>query len=393
MTPPSARPLRILHLLPDLAIGGGQAVVLNHVRGADRRTVDVQVVALGEPSDMAPAFRAAGIEPRSLGHEPGHRMRTLLRLLHLVRVQRPDILHLHSGNDRVYGELVAAATRTPVVYHLHGRFVHLGPATGDEVLGVPPRRHDRLQRAVFDRIEPRVVRHYAATSDDVAALFEPLVTAPVTVVPQAMPLDDFDAGRTRRVATRKDLGLAPEEVCLVSVGRLVAGKGQIDLVRMLARLDADRTRTCLVLVGDGERRGALEEEAERLGVRDRVHLLGVRHDVADLLGAADLFVFASRSEGFGLVVLEALAAGLPVVAQRLPTLAAMVDDTTGRLVDPGDVAAMAAEVDALVADPAMRAQLGTTARARVADRHPPDATARVLEGIYRQVLRPGEVAR
>jgi glycosyltransferase involved in cell wall biosynthesis len=123
------------------------------------------------------------------------------------------------------------------------------------------------------------------------------------------------------------------------------------------------------IVGDGPERPALEAEIRAAGLLQRVELAGERRDVPQLLEDADVFVLSSRSEGAPLSILEAMAAGLPVVASAVGGVPEIVDDgTTGLLVPPGDAGALAAALERLLADPALRSRLGGAGWERVRER-------------------------
>jgi glycosyltransferase involved in cell wall biosynthesis len=376
---------RILHVLPDLAIGGGQTIVLQHVRHADRDRFDVTVCHLSGEDDLAPSFMDAGVTPIHLGL--GSRVGATGALGSLVRLARQaDLLHVHSDLDRKYGHAAGLAARIPVVGHLHAEWVHFGPMYAPD-----PSAVDRVRARATgwgrDWLERRAVRHYIAESRDVRDVFTPLVSVPIAVLNQAVAIDRFgppDPDRTAQL--RKDLAPAGAPV-LMCVSRLVPGKGQARLLTLLPAILERWPAATLVLVGDGSERAAMEAQVAASGLRGSVRMLGARFDIPDLLAAADLFLFASESEGFGLAVLEAMAARAAVVAFRLPALEEFVTEgTNGYLVDQNDETAFVARVDQLLGDPARRRSMGEAGRALVERHYAPDAVARSFEAVYEHVL-------
>jgi glycosyltransferase involved in cell wall biosynthesis len=150
---------------------------------------------------------------------------------------------------------------------------------------------------------------------------------------------------------------------VLSVGRLRAPKDFLTLVRAVSQLEPGAVR--LRIAGDGPDRPQLVAEIERLGLADVIELLGTSGDIGALLGAADVFVLASASEGLPMSVLEAMAAGTPVVASQVGGMPELVNDgETGVLVPPGDPAALAAALARLAADPALRGRFGAAGRRR-----------------------------
>jgi glycosyltransferase involved in cell wall biosynthesis len=171
---------------------------------------------------------------------------------------------------------------------------------------------------------------------------------------------------------------------IVTVGRLKAPKDPLTLVRALASVSGPFEA---VVVGDGPDRPAVEAEAERLALGGAVRLAGERADVMQLLADADIFVLSSRSEGLPLSILEAMSAGLPVVASRVGGVPeAVVDGETGLLVPPGEPSTLARALERLVADPALRGRLGAAGRERVEELFHLDRCREAHVELYRREL-------
>ena len=181
----------------------------------------------------------------------------------------------------------------------------------------------------------------------------------------------------------------PGDLVVGCLGRFVPEKGLDVLLRALPRLDG----VTAVLVGDGPERASLETLAEELGVADRVLFPGWLDRPASQLGALDVLVSPSHSEALPLAVIEGMLAGLPVVATNVGSVSeAVVEGETGLLVDPGDVAGLAAAIRRLRDDPELRAGLGSRGRELAASRFTPEAMARAFESLYREV-REGRAAK
>ena len=384
---PGAPRVRVLHLLPDLAIGGGQTIVLNHVRHADRSRYEVQVASLFPTNDLAPAFVEAGCPPVCLNHRVGNPLPTLVRLLRLLKKERIDILHVHSVPDRKIGQSAAVLAGVPVVGHLHALWVHLGVMLPDDP-GPVRRLRGRLMGAGRDWVERRAVRQYVAESEAVEDRFGPLVTAPITVLQQTVAVDRIgtDEARAAGRALRRELGIGDEQLVVLNVSRLDEGKGHVNLVKAFAELAERWHDAVLVVAGEGPERGRVQAEIDAHDLSDRVHLLGSRLDIPAVLATGDLFAFMSEGEGFGLAVLEAMAASLPVVAYRLPPLEEFtIEGETAELVTLGDLDGFVKAADDLLGDPARRAAMGAAGRLHVEQRFPADGVARTFEQVYRAV--------
>jgi glycosyltransferase involved in cell wall biosynthesis len=384
----SVSPIRVLHVLPDLARGGGQGTVLELVRASDRSLVTFEVAALGLPDDLGDAFTREGILPVILDHRPGRLPVTVAKLTRLVRRRRVDVLHVHSGPDRKIGQTAALLTGTPVVSHLHSAWKHQGVMLPDDATALR-RLVGQVRGRGRDFVERRTVRTHIAVSDEVASFHAAFAHAPIVTVTNGVPVGRFtslDNGR-RAVERAQKLGVDPGAPVLMCVGRLAAGKGQDTLVDMLPDLPGT-----LVLVGDGEERAALEHRARELGVRDRLTLLGSRDDVPELLALADVFVFASESEGLPLSVLEAMATGLPIVAMSLPGFdRVVVNGENGFVVEQGDTIEFIQRVRTLLENRDVASRIGQVARRTVSDRYDARVTADRVTAIY-QTLACGRRA-
>jgi glycosyltransferase involved in cell wall biosynthesis len=175
------------------------------------------------------------------------------------------------------------------------------------------------------------------------------------------PVPDPSDTRERRSKARAELGLPPDGALAVAVGNLYPVKSHATLVAALAQAPGLRA----AIAGRGEEEARLREQALALGVADRLHLLGLRDDIDRVLRAGDVFVHPSRLEGLPLAILEAMSAGLPVVASRVGGIPeAVVDGETGVLVPTGDPAALAGALRHVLGTPGFASALGAAGRAR-----------------------------
>jgi glycosyltransferase involved in cell wall biosynthesis len=203
----------------------------------------------------------------------------------------------------------------------------------------------------------------------------------------------LDAGRPAplpRAAALAALGLDPGGPVVGTVGNLTAKKDHATLVAAMARLADERPDARVVVVGAGPLEADLRAQVARSGLGDRVTLAGSRGDVAEILGAFDVFVLSSRVEGLPIALLEAMAAARPCVATAVGGIPEVIGDgVDGLLVPPGDPEALAGAVAKLLADPDRRADLGARAAARARD-FDIAAAVRRLEAVYERVLaEPG----
>jgi glycosyltransferase involved in cell wall biosynthesis len=332
-------------------VGGAQAYVAS-LLPALVGGFDVAVAAHGN-GPLRDAAERWGVRFLPLRHvrraiNPWRDAVGLLELVRLLRRERPDILHASSSKAGVLGRLAAAAARVPIrIFTVHG-----WAFTAHSGLAARLYRYaDRLVRPLTT-VTVCVAEHERETGLAARTCTE----AQTIVIPNAIDARAFP--RTHRESKLPRL---------VAVGRLKAPKDFATLVRAVADLPEQSCE--LLIVGDGPDRPRLEAEIERVGLDGRVRLAGERADVPDLLAGADVFVLSSASEGMPISVLEAMAAGLPVVASRVGGVPELVaDGETGLLVPPGDSEALAQALRGLLADARLRHRLGDAGRVRVRER-------------------------
>ncbi|MGY1633571.1 glycosyltransferase family 4 protein [Geodermatophilus sp. SYSU D01186] len=245
--------------------------------------------------------------------------------------------------------------------------------------------HPRKRRAYWHGIEE--VDRLIAVSEGLRRTYHRIGVPPerFTTVPNGVaPLRD----RIGRDAARAALGLDPRQPVVMTLGRLTHMKGQWHLVDAVPGLLARFPDLAVVLVGDGPLRQALEKRAAALGVAGAVRFAGHRTDARQLLDAADVFVLPSRHEGMPLVALEAMEAGLPVVATRvIGSEEVVVDGRTGALVRPGDPQALGAALARLLADPGLRRRQGAAGRCRYLAAFTRQRMAADTAAVYEATLR------
>ncbi len=365
-----ARP-RVLLVITLAEVGGAQRYVASLVPALCEE-FDVAVAAHGS-GFLREAVLAAGGRYLPLAHvrrplDPRRDLLGLAELVRLLRRERPQIVHANSSKAGVLGRLAAAATGVPVrLFTAHGwAFNAREGRTATAYLWA-----DRLMRPLTT-----TVICVAETERRIGLEARTCAAGRTVVIPNGVPLD----GPRRRPAP------AGAPLRLLSVGRLRAPKDFVTLVRALAALPRGTAR--LRIAGEGPDRAAIEEEVRRLRLGDAVELLGTRSDVDALLADSDAFVLSSRSEGFPMSVVEAMAAGVAVVACTVGGVPEAVrDGETGLLVPRGDIAALAAALRALQADPSRVDAMGAAGRRRAEEHFDITAFRRAHVELYRNALR------
>jgi glycosyltransferase involved in cell wall biosynthesis len=357
------RPLRIAQVVTALVAGGAQLQALALAERLPRDRFRVDFLCLGGEGPYDERARAAGLEVIHIGHRATRgeslvaiqrrRIGTIAGYLRTVR-GRYDIVDAWLYPNDIEVALGRLVTRTPVVMtgrrnmQAHERFGRLGRVV------------DRLVDGRTDAVvaNSRAVADYAVRVHGVSPRRIHVIHNGVEPIP---PMTAEERARIR-----ERWGVPGDALIVGCVGRFHPIKGHDLLLEAFAQADPGAADVHLVLVGDGERRVALEAQARQLGIAERVHLPGAEPDPRAVYGAMDIAVQASRSEGMPNALLEAGAAGLPVVATAVGgTPDIIASEAMGIVVPAGDIAGLAEGLGRLFRDGALRERMGAVIRAHV----------------------------
>ncbi len=337
----------IVHVLSSFGVGGQERVALDLAAGQVRRGHRVSVVSLAPPPDgpLAAEFRDAGVGVLTIAKGRGLDPTLAARLALRFRGLGADIVHTHNPQPLIYGAPAARLAGAVAIHTKHG----MNPGSRGNMI---------LRRAAA-----RAVTAFVAVSEVTATQARAqrdCAPDKLVVVPNGIRLERFRPDPDRRAAMRAELGIPPGAWVVGTVGRVDEYKNHPLLVRAMAPALSERHR--LVIIGDGPAREALDEAVAALPEPRWVHVLGRRMDVDQLLPGLDVFALPSSSEGLPLVVPEAMAAGLPVVATAVGGLPTVIDEGITGLLCPVDEAALRDRLAILAADRDRARTMGARAR-------------------------------
>ncbi len=373
------RPLRVLWLVKGLGIGGAERLLVAAAGAHDRAAFAIEAAyVVPAKAQLVGDLEAKGVAVTCLGG--GRRGAWVPRLRALVASGRFDVVHAHSplvaGVARLATRTVPLRRRPLVVTTEHN---------GWSTFALPT----RLLNAVTVALDDATI---AVSEESRASMWWPRTRRRTAVVSHGIDLAEVRAAARHGGAVRRELGIGDDEVVAVTVANYREQKAWPDLLAA-ARTVIDRgIPVRFVTVGQGPLEAEITALHGRLGLGERVLLLGRRDDVPRILAAADLFVLASTYEGKPLAVMEALGAGVPVVATAVGGTIEAVDSANGVLVPPNRPDLLADAVARLATDPVERARLAAGAAAS-GDTYDVSVTVRVAEDLYRRVVAGRRVGR
>ena len=379
--------LRVLHVITRLTLGGSSENTVLGMQALERAGYACTLAVGFAESETAVLEDARNrgcrlVDVPALRREiaPLADVRALRQLLDLIRRERPDIVHTHTSKAGFIGRLAARITRVPAVIHQpHGHVFYGYWGPGRTALFTALERLAARWTDLIITLTTRGIEEHLARGIGTRKRF--------AAVPSGVPTEALRARAPRRDAARAQHDIPPDAFVVAALGRCVRIKGFDLLVTAWPRVVAALPQARLLLIGDGPERAALEAQARRLGVAERLRVTGATPDVAGWLAAADALAAPSRNEGMGRALVEAMALGLPVIGAAVGGIPAVVDDgRTGRLVPPEDPAALATAVIELGRDPDLRAKLGEAAVSR-AESFSTTSADRALVAAYEALTR------
>ena len=363
------RRLRIFHVLSSLVVGGMERLTVDLAVTMTRRGHEVRVVTLDGAGPMDAYARASAVRVENVDSRGWRTLVGRSPLSQYLERERPDIVHSHGG---CWARAVAAAARANVegrVHTIHG--FHEREVAKMLWLDRASLRLTRATVVVSEELREQCARALWTDADRIRFIRNGVPGFPVGKSPMR----------------RSELGLSGDHLVVIAVGRLVPVKGLDVLLSAFALVQKDAPMARLVLVGEGPERARLSSQIASLGLEDVVHMLGQRNDTARLLQMSDIFCLPSRSEGLSISLLEAMAAGLPVVATGVGATPEVVTGDVGIVVPPESPVELADALEALLNDPARRAAHGSAAREAVALRYSIDRTADEYCALYETTLK------
>jgi glycosyltransferase involved in cell wall biosynthesis len=357
--------IKVLQIVASLEVGGLESLVVDMARVARARDFASIICALdGGETLLSRRATAHGVPVVFVNRGGGRRRPAVLAsVASLVLREGVDVLHSHNATAHVLGAAAAALTRRPLVHTKHGNILPFQSFKAALIHRAAALATARIV-AVSRLVERTVIEGYRVRSGKVTTI-----------------LNGIDVGCYSRRAVR------PGAEVIGAVGRLSREKDYPTMLNAFNAVLEKHASATLRIAGDGPVRAALEAEASRLGVAGRARFLGLHGDIPRLLGELDLFVQSSVTEGISLTLLEAMSAGLPVVATDVGgNREVVVDGVTGFLVPARDASALAERICTLLGDPPLARRLGEAGQARVREMFSIERMVKEYHGVYRGVV-------
>lgn len=374
-----SRPISVCHILPALPAHGAEQLLLDISSNIDPLRLDFSICLISEKGPLVADFERLGIPVTFLPKKGRFDVTIIWRLAKFLRKNRFDLVHTHLFTGDLWGRIASFFLNVGVISTYH--------TTSDPNVERIGKLLDRLLVLRNDAIicVSEAVRQYHLAGLNV-------MPDKLFVIENGIDLKRFETP-VSTVETRRKLGLDPAGSWIVIVGRLIPLKGHKYLIRALALLMERFPTLGIVIVGEGEEEPSLRQQVTQSGLTGRVVFLGLRRDVPEILRTMDVLALPSSREGLPIVLLEAMSAGLPIVATRVGGIPDVVQNgETGLLVDQ-DPFAIAQALKTLFDNTDMRKKIGENARKVALDRYDIRKVTERYEGLYRAVTFQRSIRR
>lgn len=363
---------RIGLIIPTLDRGGAEKQLVLLAKGLDRSRFEPHVVLLTRDGPYRKELEEAGIPVTLIGKRFKLDFGSFFRLVHFLKEKKFDLVHTWIFAANSYGRLAAQRANVPCI------------VAGERCVDEWKRWwHFAIDRYLARRTDKIVtnssgVVEFAAAHGIARGLFE--------VIPNAVPPLKVD--ETARLEIRKQLGLPADAILIGIVGRLWPQKGVKELLWGMELMRVVRDDTHLVIVGDGPERQRLEYYRDQIGIGNRVRFVGHQDGASRWIQAFDLLWNGSRYEGQSNAILEAMQAGVPVVATDIAgNRDLIVPEETGFLFRKGDLATLARRTQQLLNNPELYARMSASSRERVAEKFSLPAMIAAHEHLYSSLIK------
>jgi sugar transferase (PEP-CTERM/EpsH1 system associated) len=373
-------PLTICQLVHGLPVGGAEKLVSRIVQQLRCRYRFV-IACLDQVGELGEMLIQDGIQVVHVQRRPKFDWKCVRRLQQLFSDERVRLVHAHQCTPFSYALATGVfGGRPPVLLTEHGRFYP---------------DHPSLKRKLFNRFLTSKRDRFVAVGNSVKQALidnEGLPTHRLQVVYNGIELNGGDDKQSDRSAARAELQVADEEFMVIQVARLDSIKDHKTAVRAIQLAVRQNQRIRLFIVGDGPEKTAIEQAIRAARAEDRVTMLGLRTDVRRLLCGADAFLLTSLSEGVPVTILEAMAAGVPVIATNVGGVPEIIEDSvTGLLVPAADAQGIADALLRMACDPILASSIAAAASQRVRTRFSEKSMISTYDQIYRELSESARI--
>lgn len=374
------QPINILHIIAKLPVGGVENQLAMVVKRYDRERFQPFVCCLSGEDVVGREIEDSGTQVIYL-NKLQHQFRwSIVRdIYNLIKRKDIKIVRTHQYHANFYGRLAAIWAGVPCIV-----------ASVHNVYTIDKKIHRRIINKILSRFTDRVVAVSEAVKNDILK-YDRVKRDEVGIIYNGVDVNRFL--NVNGDLVRREFGIAPDTTVVGTVGRLTMQKGHKCFIDAISKIKGNFPEIAFLLIGDGSLKNDLESYAETLGMKNNIIFAGSRRDIPEVLAAMDIFVFPSLWEGLGTAVLEAMAAGKPIIASDLPPIREMIEHKkNGMLAPVKDSTALAQSIKLLLDDKKFAESLGRSAKEKASSCFSIETTVSNYTALFENVLNGKSIA-
>jgi len=367
--------MRVAIVVDSLKVGGAQRLVSAFASRASNHGIQPVIITLNKSKStvVSETINQAGVRIIILSAPSLLNAKRLRQLIRTFQTEKIDIVQTHLMYSNILGTIAARIAGIPVIATLH---------SVDVTSGWKPQLLKRLHDYFLKNLATRILAVGNVVAEAQAGSFG---GRKLDVIPNGIPEPEPIRAHARD-KLRKEIAGDEDSPIIITVGRFTRAKGYEDMIKAFSLIRDRTTKPVLLMVGDGSMTDSIKQRIESLELSESVILTGERSDVPQLLASSDVYASASHREGLPLALLEAMMAGLPVVATSVGDIPNVVTEETGVIVPPHQPNELAAALEGLLQNPERREAMGRAAQQRALNEYSVDAWIKRHAALYKEVL-------
>lgn len=364
-----------MHIINSYSLAGAEKLVYDIVERMEKTRFKVFICSIGSKNDLIEKrlrvnLHSQGVTTLTVNKVPNkQRVQCILKLVNLIRQNNIDIIHTHCSSPDFYGRIAAFISRVPQVYStIHST---VGYSSGiEKILSSITSKYVAISR----QVEDYALNDIGISKNKLKVIYNGVDTS-------------FRVGNVRKETKLKELGLSGDRTIITAVGRITEAKGYFYLIQAAKTIVSKFPKVHFLIVGDKESEHELVNDLKKLVIKNNLEknitFTGVRQDVPEILAITDIFVSSSVWEGLALVSLEAMAAGLPVVATDVGSIREVVNDKiNGLIIPPRDIEGLCKSIEFMLKHPDQAWWMGKCGKEVVEANFSIDNTVYGYESLY-----------
>lgn len=366
-----SKKIKILYLIDSFSLGGAEKFLLNLCRNLDKEDFEIHVAAVVFGGTLEDEFRSLGIEVKIFNKKGKLSLPLIWQLRRYIKQINPDIVHTNLFGADTWGRIAAILAKTPIII------------STEHNVNLDEPHYKKLIKLILSWFTTKIIAISEGVRD-YSIKVEKIKSAKIKLIYYGIDLDKFNFRGYRQIDLTKPINA-------VTVGRLVPQKGHKFLIEALPLIMANYPNFKLHIIGAGKLENDLKEQVKGLGLEESVIFYGQRLDVENIFPKMDLFILPSLWEGLGLVLLEAQAVGVPILAADIPSVSEIIkDEETGLLFPVKNSPAIGQKVNYLLSYPAIAQKIVNNAHNIVSEKFSLRKMVDNYSSLYKQLIKNRE---